>query len=78
MGNSVVAVIRLMTQPRQTLQICGNSMVRFSFHSQFDKRKVQKENFNIENWNYTLKSCPFDTKLFDAIWIVSNFIIIFQ
>lgn len=30
MENTVVAVIRLMTQPRQTLQICGNSTVQFA------------------------------------------------
>lgn len=72
------AAIRLMTQPRQTLQICENPTLKFSLHTEFDKRKVQKENFIIENWNYTPKSCPLDTKLFDAFWIVSNFIIIFD
>ena len=48
-GDTVVAVIRLMKQPRQILQIRGNSTVQFSFHSRFDKSKEEKETFTVEN-----------------------------
>lgn len=57
MENNVAAVIRLMTQARQTVQIRGTSVVRIAKPSvstiSLTSEKVEKENVHIENLNYT-------------------------
>lgn len=57
MENNVAAVIRLMTQARQTVQIRGTSAVRIAKPSvstiSLTSEKVEKENVHIENLNYT-------------------------
>lgn len=60
MGNSVAAVIRLMTQPRQTLQFLwkpfGKIRKALSFHTCSDKRKsTERKKSSKENLNYTQK-----------------------
>lgn len=81
MGNTVGAVIRLKTQPRQTLQICGNSTVQFTKPSLCMvslTREKYKRSFKYRKFELHTKILPLDIILFDAIWILSNFIIIFQ
>lgn len=57
MENNVAAVIRLMTQARQTEQIRGTSAARIAKPSvstiSLTSEKVEKENVHIENLNYT-------------------------
>lgn len=57
MENNVAAVIRLMTQARQTVQICGTSAVRIAKPSvptiSLTSEKAEKENVHIEHLNYT-------------------------
>ena len=57
MENSVAALIRLMTQPRQTWRFCRSSTPRFVDLSVFTIGvRSEKVKFNTENLNYTQKS----------------------
>lgn len=70
MGNSVAAVIRLMTQPRQTLQFLwkpfGKICKALSFHTRSDKRKsTERKKAARRIWITHRNIAPFDT---GTIW----------